>query len=83
MRMMQRSWQHHTWGCQIHYFRYVVWVARISSVFPTDGSPRFTALATKFVNCEIAGFVEIVSEILNKWSLPNGSIGIFTKIEPS
>ena len=54
-------------GCQIHYFRSVVRVARISSVIPTEESPRFVLLATELVNCEIGRFMEIVSDILERW----------------
>ena len=67
MMMMQRLWQHHMFGGVIHYFKSVVRVARISSVVPTDDNTKFVVLATELVNCEIGRFMEIVSEILNKW----------------
>lgn len=54
-------------GCQIHYFRSVVRVARIVSVIPSNESSNFVVLATELVNCDIGRFVNIVTEILSKW----------------
>jgi hypothetical protein len=50
-------------GCQIHYFRSVVRIARIQSVVPPDQSSQFVQLVTELVNCEISRFKEIIDII--------------------
>ena len=40
-------------GCQIHYFRSVVRVARIQSVVPVNLTQLFVQLTTEMVNCDL------------------------------
>src|SRR4051794_27412071 len=50
-------------GCQIHFFRSAVRVARIHSVVPIHKAENFIRLTTELVNCDLSRFTQIIDEL--------------------
>lgn len=56
-------------GCQIHYFRSAVRVARIQSVVPPSKTELFIQLTTELVNCDLQRFVLVMKQLKNEYPL--------------
>ena len=56
-------------GCQIHYFRSAVRVARIQSVVPIAKTEQFVQLATELVNCDLHRFSQVINQLQKEFPL--------------
>ena len=56
-------------GCQIHFFRSAVRVARIHSVVPIHKAENFIRLTTELVNCDLSRFTQIIDELKSDYPL--------------